>query len=269
MPESWAESHWARHVGKGQAPDTSIAAAVLFPKQIGSALQCGETDQKWIAGMPKKKLQPSPAMLLHMEQALFTHGYSGLTMEQFAEACNFSRRALYFYFSNKQEVFRAVVRFRNELGLTTGFAAGRKRWSEGDNALDILADVINIRYGDLRRIAHTSPHLVELNSEVFRRCNDIVKDVAVYFEIELAKLVLELQRGGLLHLHSGVTAEQLAQALANGARGVNQRVPAVPPEDLEYHYHDMCRLILYGGAEMPAIRPRAKRRTRTTERKRT
>jgi AcrR family transcriptional regulator len=221
--------------------------------------------------MPKKKLQPSPAMLLHMEQALFTHGYSGLTMEQFAEACNFSRRALYFYFSNKQEVFRAIVRFRNELGLTTGFASGRKRWSEGGNALEILAEVINLRYGDLRRLANTSPHLVELNSEVFRRCNDIVRDVAIYFESELAKLILELQRDGLLHLRVDVTAEQLAQALANGARGVNQRVPAIAPEELEYHYRDMCRFILYGCAEMPVTHPRTERRSKTPkiERKRT
>jgi len=200
--------------------------------------------------MPKKKLQPSPAMLLHMEQALFTYGYSDLTMEQLADACNFSRRAHYFYFSNKPEVFRAIVRYRNELGLTTGFAAGRKRWSEGGNALEIVAEIINIRYGDLRRIAHTSPHLVELNSEVFRRCNDIVRDVAIYFESELAKLILELQRDGLLHLRPDVTAEQLAQALANGARGVNQRIPAVAPEEVEYHYRDMCRFILYGCAEM-------------------
>lgn len=206
--------------------------------------------------MPKKKLQPSPAMLLQMEQALFAHGYGDLTMEQLAEACDFSRRALYFYFSNKQEVFRAIVRFRNELGLTTGFAAGRKRWSEGGNALEIMAEIINIRYGDLRRIAHTSPHLVELNSEVFKRCNDIVKDVALYFEDELAKLILELQRDGLLHLRPDVTAEQLAQALANGARGVNQRVPPVAPEELDNRYREMCRFILYGCAEMPVTRPR-------------
>ena len=222
-------------------------------------------------GMPKKKLQPSPAMLLQMEQALFAHGYSGLTMEQFADACNFSRRALYFYFSNKPEVFRAIVRYRNELGLTTGFAAGRKRWSEGGNALEILAEIINIRYGDLRRVAHTSPHLVELNSEVFRRCNDIVRDVAIYFESELAKLILELQRDGLLQLRPDVTAEQLAQALANGARGVNQRIPAVAPEELEHRYRDMCRFILYGCAEMAVTRSRTERSggTRAIERKRT
>jgi AcrR family transcriptional regulator len=269
MSESWG-NRTRRGKSAWQAPDASTATVGALPAEtIGLALQ--ETDRSRIAGMPKKKLQPSPAMLLQMEQALFTHGYSGLTMEQFADACDFSRRALYFYFSNKQEVFRAIVRFRNELGLTTGFASGRKRWSEGGNALEILAEIINIRYGDLRRIAHTSPHLVELNSEVFRRCNDIVRDVAIYFESELAKLVLELQRDGLLQLRPDVTAEQLAQALANGARGVNQRVPAVAPDELEYHYRDMCRFILYGCAEMAVARSRTERGggVRGIERKRT
>jgi AcrR family transcriptional regulator len=206
-----------------------------------------------------------------MEQALFAYGYSDLTMERLAEACNFSRRALYFYFSSKPEVFRAIVRFRNDLGLSTGFATGRQLWSEGANALEILSEIINIRYGDLRRLVHGTPHLVELNSEVFRRCNDIVKDVALYFENELAKFILELHRDGLLHLRADVTAEQLAQALANGARGVNQRLPAVAPEELENRYREMCRFILYGCAEMPMTHSRRDRdgTTRRLERKHT
>ena len=39
-----------------------------------------------------------------------------------------------------------------------------------------------------------------------------------------------------MHLRKVVTAKQLAQALANGARGVNQRLPPVAPEDLTAHY---------------------------------
>jgi AcrR family transcriptional regulator len=205
-----------------------------------------------------KKLQPSAALMQQIENAFFAHGYSKLTMERMAHSCNFSRRALYFYFSNKAEAFRNIVRFRNDLALSTGFAAGRKRWSAGGNALEILAEVINIRHGDTRRLSNASPHLVELNGEVFTRCNDIVKDVAIFFEAELAKLIVELQAAGLVRLRPELTAEQLAQALANGARGVNQRVPAVAPEDLTARYGEMCRFILYGCAEIPAASPRTK-----------
>jgi len=142
--------------------------------------------------------------------------------------------------------------------MSAGFAAGRKRGSEGGNALQILTEIINIRYGETRRLSNASPHLVELNAEVFTRCNDIVKDVAIFFEAELAKLIVELQAAGVVRLRWEVTAEQLAQALANGARGVNQRIPTVAPEDLASRYGEMCRFILYGCAEVPAPSPRTK-----------
>jgi hypothetical protein len=73
-----------------------------------------------------------------------------------------------------------------------------------------------------------------------------------------------------MHLRRGVTAKRLAQALANGARGVNQRLPPVAPENLADHYRDMCRYILYGGTELPAARRRRKpaRRQGNTPRRR-
>ncbi len=138
--------------------------------------------------------------MLRVESAFPAHGYSELTMRGLAKACDFSTRALYFYFSNKEEAFRAMVRFRNDLALRTGFAAGQKQRADGGDALDILTAVINIRYGDTRRIANASPHIVELNAEVFKRCNDIVTEVALFFEAELGKLIVELQDAGLLRL---------------------------------------------------------------------
>ncbi|HEX3505554.1 MAG TPA: helix-turn-helix domain-containing protein [Xanthobacteraceae bacterium] len=200
--------------------------------------------------MAKKKFQPAPALVLQIEKAFAIFGYSKLTMRALAKECNFSTRALYFYFSNKEEAFRALVRFRNDLSITMGFAAGQRVWTTGGNALDILAETINVRYGDTRRVANASPHLVELNAEVFTRCNDIVTEVALRFEEQLAKLIVKLEDAGLLQLEAGVTAKQMAEALANGARGVNQRLPAVPPKDLAARYHEMCRFILYGGAEI-------------------
>jgi AcrR family transcriptional regulator len=218
--------------------------------------------------MASKKLQPSPALLLQIETTFLAHGYKALTMERLAEACNFTRRALYFYFSNKAEAFRAIVLFRNEEALRTSFAAGRKRWSDGGNALEIISEIINIRYGDTRRLGNASKHVVELNAEVFTRCNDIVRDVALAFEDDLAKLVIELQGAGLLQLRADVTAEQLSQALANGARGVNQRLPAVAPDELANRYRDMCRYILYGCAEMTTkIESRKPRKTRPNKEK--
>jgi len=98
---------------------------------------------------------------------------------------------------------------------------------------------------------NASSHLVELNAEVFRRCVDIVVDVTQFFESELAKLIAELQQRGLLCLRAGVAPEHLAKALANGARGINQRAPAAAPEEFSGLYREMCSFILYGSAEPP------------------
>jgi AcrR family transcriptional regulator len=204
--------------------------------------------------MAKRKFQPAPALMLRVEKAFAEFGYRDLTMRALAKACDFSARALYFYFSNKEEAFRAAIRFRNDLALTTGFAAGRTHWARGGGALDILADIINVRYGDTRRIANASPHLVELNAEVFTRCNDIVTEVALAFEADLAELIVELQHAGLLRLGAGTTAKAVAEAFANGARGVNQRLPPVAPKDLARRYREMCGFILYGCVETPATR---------------
>lgn len=171
--------------------------------------------------MAKKRLQPGPDLLLRVDKAFLDHGYRRLTMLGLAEACGFTARALYYYFANKEQAFRATVRYHNEVSLRAGFSAGRALRADGGSALDVLAGIINIRFGATRHKANASPHLVELNAEVFKRCNDIVTAVAVSFEAELAKLIAELEGAGLMKLRTDVTPAQAAQAVANGARGVN------------------------------------------------
>jgi hypothetical protein len=68
-----------------------------------------------------------------------------------------------------------------------------------------------------------------------------------------------------LRLRPGFTAEQLAQAIANGARGVNQRLPPVQPKDLAKRYREMCGFILRGSADIAdrASRPARRRPARS------
>lgn len=63
---------------------------------------------------------------------------------------------------------------------------------------------------------------------------------------------------------------QSPEALSNGARGVNQRLPAVAPDDLANRYPDMCLFILYGCAEIPAAggaKPRKKTKAKAERRR--
>lgn len=201
----------------------------------------------------KKRLHPSPALLERIDNAFLSYGYGALSMLGLAKACDLSARALYYYFQNKEEAFRASVQYSNDVGLNAGFAAGRAERAKGGTALDVLSEILNVRYGMVRRRANASPHVVELNSEVFKRCNDIVTAVALYFEAELAKVISELHKARLLALRADLSPDQAAWALANGARGVNQRLPPLAPDDLAESYREMCRFILYGCADTPAM----------------
>jgi AcrR family transcriptional regulator len=207
-----------------------------------------------MAAMAKVKTRPNPALMQRVQKAFLDHGYSELSMRGLASACDFSTRALYHYFSSKEQAFRASVQYHNDVALTAGLARGRTRWADGGSALDIFAEIMNVRFGETRRKANISRHIVELNAEVFKRCNDIITAVALFFEAELAKLVTELESAGLLRLRPGVSPDQIAQALANGARGVNQRLPPVAPDELEGRYREMCAFILYGCADIPVPR---------------
>jgi AcrR family transcriptional regulator len=198
-----------------------------------------------------KRLQPSPGLLERVDDAFLRHGYGALSMLGLAKACNLSARALYYYFPNKEEAFRASVQYSNDVGLNAGFAAGRAKWANGGAALDVLSEILSVRYGMVRRKANASPHVLELTAEVFKRCNDIVTAVALYFEAELAKIIVELGQAGLIALRADLTPDQAAKALANGARGVNQRLPPLAPDELAEGYREMCRFILYGCADTP------------------
>jgi AcrR family transcriptional regulator len=194
-------------------------------------------------------------MMLRVEQAFMDHGYSGLSMIGLAKACDLTARTLYNYFSNKEEAFRGICRFRNDLNIQRGFLAGAGVQAQGGSALDILSEIINIRYGDTRRIANASPHLIDLNAEIFKRCNDIVTEVALTFEDELSKVVADLENTGLLKRRDDVTSQQLSRALCNGARGVNQRLPPSPPSQLAGNYREICQFVLSGGVEWLAPAP--------------
>jgi AcrR family transcriptional regulator len=211
-----------------------------------------------MTAMAKTKARPSPALMQRVERAFLDHGYNELSMRGLAKACDFSTRALYHYFSNKEEAFRASVHHQNGLALSAGFAAGRAVKANGGGALDILAEVMNIRFGETRRKANASRHIVELNAEVFKRCNDIVTTVALFFEKELAKFIGELEDDGLLRLRTGVSLDEVAQALTNGIRGVNQRLPMVTPDELAGRYREMCGFILFGCADIPATHGRTR-----------
>jgi AcrR family transcriptional regulator len=205
--------------------------------------------------MPKPMIKPGPDLLQRVSQAFLDYGYSGLSMVTMAKACGFTQRALYYYFSNKEDAFRAMIQYRNDEAVDLGREAGKAMRENGGSALDIIAEILDVRYGNTRRRVIRSPHTVELNAEAFKRCRDIMIQTAVAFQAELEALIIDLERSRLLKLNGRFTAAQMAQGLADGGRAVNQALPPIAAEDFKERYRQTCEMVLYGCATKPKRQP--------------
>lgn len=201
--------------------------------------------------MARKMINPGRDLLRRVSQAFRDYGYSGLSMVVLAKACGFTQRALYFYFSNKEEAFRASIADRNEELIQLALEAGQSIRSNGGSALDILSTILDLRYGETRRLLTTSPHTVELNAEAFKRCRDLMIHSATVFQADLENLIVDFQNSRMLKLNGRYTAAQIAQALADGGRAVNQSLPPIAAADFAGRYRQMCEMVLYGCAVMP------------------
>src|SRR5258708_6471723 len=180
--------------------------------------------------MSKKMIKPGRDLLARVNQAFLDYGYSGLSMVVMAKACGFTQRALYYYFSNKEEAFRWALAARNDMVVDLALQAGQSMRAKGGSTLDIITEILDVRYGETRRILTRSPHTVELNAEAFKRCRDLMIKSAVAFQDELEKLILDLQKSRMLKLNGRCTAAQVAQALAHGGPAANQGRPPLPAQ---------------------------------------
>jgi hypothetical protein len=75
---------------------------------------------------------------------------------------------------------------------------------------------------------------------------------AISFQGDLEKLVIDLQKRRLIKLNGRFTPAEIAQALADGGRAVNQALPPIAPDDFYDRYRRMCEMVLYGFAVKPA-----------------
>ena len=184
-----------------------------------------------------------------LRKAFYERGYESLTMGEIADYCGFTRRALYHHFSNKEEAFRFSMRYDNERRIDNGMAAAREMMWTGADAVDILTELLDVRYGETRRLVSTSPFQVELNDHAYRRGRDVMIWAATEFQKQVADLLREMVERKLFTPKPGMTYEELAQIICDGARANNQALPPIPIEQLPSRYRAMTRALLYGTVE--------------------
>jgi AcrR family transcriptional regulator len=193
-------------------------------------------------------MQPSSEMMDRVRTAFYAHGFRELSMGGLAAACGYTRRNLYNYFSNKETAFRALIQHTNAVEGQRSIEAGRALLGQGASALDVVAEVLIVRYVPVRQRASKSPHAREINNEAFRLCHDIMVRSGAVFTNALKNVVADLEKAGRLQMKPGFSHLQLAQMLGDGVRGINQNLPEVAASSLPARYRQMCHAILFGAA---------------------
>jgi hypothetical protein len=117
--------------------------------------------------MSKTMIKRGPDLLQRVTQAFLGHGYSGLSMVTMAEACGFMQRTAVLLFQQQGRRVRGVDSIPQRRRMELAREAGKAMLAKGGSALDIIAEILDVRQGGTRRRANRSPHMVELNAEVF------------------------------------------------------------------------------------------------------
>jgi AcrR family transcriptional regulator len=194
-------------------------------------------------------LNPRDGVMLKIHMAFLAHGYEQMSMIGLAKAADMSRRSIYNYFPNKEEAFRAAVRWANARNIALGRMAAANAKAAGASALEILVAFADARFGETRREASTYPHTAELTENVNRRCRDILIDVAVTGQERLAEIMLDLQESGLVRWREEYSVGLLAQLFTDAMRGVNQTLPPRPAVSLPERYREIFTPLLRGVSE--------------------
>lgn len=186
-----------------------------------------------------------------VREAILRYGYEALSMSVLAQACGLTRRGLYHHFSNKEDAVRAALWLENIERMAEGTRTARGVLESGGGALDVVAALLDVRFGVTRRRLAQSPHAKEINDIAFVIAEDMMMYVAARINEILAGLLQELVALKRLRINDGVAPEYLASLLTDGARGVNQARPPIPSEKLAQRYRDMSAAILFGCATVP------------------
>jgi len=185
-------------------------------------------------------------LLSRLRDAFFNVGYEAMTMLALAPLAGVSRRTLYNHFANKEDAFRFLMRCDGDMAIEKSLQIAREKLEASAKPLDIFVALMDARYADNRRRFAASKHALEITEKTFRIGRDIQIEHATTFQDEVAVLIGEMQKRGVLALKRGTSPADLAQMLCDGARGSNQTLPPIPIEKLPDRYRKVLGAILYG-----------------------
>jgi len=176
--------------------------------------------------------------ILDAAMEVFAHsGYRRASMDQVAEAAGLTRQAVYHYFKNKAELFRASVEALHEGAHEAAAEAGLAAEQAGAGLAGILVAQIDARFRYLIECLEETSQQEELLSERQSQAGDLIQSFQeqnVKFHVATIDRVCREQG---LKLRDRMSAMELARAIQLAVRGVEDL-------KLEPHFFDDLRRVV-------------------------
>jgi AcrR family transcriptional regulator len=172
-------------------------------------------------------------------------GYRRTSIESIARRAEVSRATVYAHWSNKEEIFRALVSRLHQEHL----AAMQDVADDPD--LDIesrVTKLLRAQFLQFVELTSNSPYAAELYDRHGTLCGDIARDAQQQSDKILTSALRRAAKAGEIDLApSGITVAQLAGVLADCAHGAKGEDPAsATPAEFTNRLGNSVRVIIAG-----------------------
>lgn len=172
-------------------------------------------------------------------------GYRRTSIESIARRADVSRATVYAHWSNKEELFRALVSRLHQEHLSAMQVVA------DDPKLDIetrIAKLLRAQFLQFVELTSNSPYAAELYDRHGTLCGDVARDAQQQAEKILVTAVKRAAKAGEIDLAaSGLTVTQLAGVLTDCAHGAKGEDPAnATPAEFTTRLGHSVRAIISG-----------------------
>lgn len=190
-------------------------------------------------------LTTSEAISLAALAEFTAFGYRRTSIESIARRADVSRATVYAHWSNKEELFRALVSRLHQEHLAAMQAVA------DDPDLDIesrITKLLRAQFLQFVELTSNSPYAAELYDRHGSLCGDIARDAQQQAEKILTSALRRSVKAGEIDLAaSGLTVAQLAGVLTDCAKGAKGEDPAsATPEEFTARLGNSVRVIIAG-----------------------
>ncbi|WP_169713951.1 TetR/AcrR family transcriptional regulator [Oceanicoccus sagamiensis] len=166
----------------------------------------------------KAKTRPNEGLILASALDCFTrYGYQRTSMSDIATAAGLSRTALYKYYKNKEQVFKALSQQAHDRVAAAIIEAAQL----DDSLQNRLFAIIEARLVWFFEMLSSGPHGRELIDQSHRAIGTIGATANKRFVKRIASLLKEGEQAGELDLSAeGVSADAIAAILVDSSDGI-------------------------------------------------